>query len=209
MTGALGGAAMKTAFAVCLTLLCILNSNALTAENDRDAVRHVEYITEKKDQRDTTITLTQTTQRPLKQVLDYLSTVSGMNISVQSEELKKLLVDVDFGTAARPTPWHDVLDNICRTYTLRLNETQLKEKIVRVYKPELISVTYRDADVRDAIFEIANVGKLNVIVDPEIQGKVTATLKDMPCTDALEMIVKSLGYVMVVTENGSTRLKTK
>ena len=194
---------MKIVLAVCLATSLV--SGIQAADNDRERVRHVDYITVKRSDDTARTTKGETAQRPLRQVLDYLSGVSGLNISVQRDDLQKLLVEVDFGTADHPRPWRDTLDQLCRTYTLRLDESQLKEKIVRVYKPALISVAYKDADIRDVIFEIATAGNLNVIVDPEIQGKVTAKLNDVPCDEALDAIVKSLGYSAVRTGNGSLR----
>ena len=188
------------------------------AEEPEDAPRRpsrVEYLTEKKDtevHRDGVKTSeiappADSKKRQLKNIVDYLSYNSGMNITLKTDDLNRLMVEVDLSNNPnRPRTWRDQLEEICRKYKLRIDDSRFKEKIVTVYKPETISFEYKDADIREVVFTIANAGKLNVVIDPDVHGKVTATLKDLPCEDALDVVVKSLGYI-IVNEKGGLRLK--
>jgi type II secretory pathway component HofQ len=144
-------------------------------------------------------------ERPLQQVLEYLSTVSGMTIKVKSDDLKKLPVKVDFIT--EQMSWRPILETLCRNHKLRLDESGLKEKQLVVYRPACITLQVKDADVREVIWSIAREGKLNIVIDSEVQGNVTASLKNVPCDEALETIVKTLGYVTVREKGSLLRVK--
>ena len=207
-----------------LAVSCLLIGFALRAEepsgdsidrakeNDRPVLKRVEYLTEKKKSADKAydgfVDHFDIQERALQQVVDYLSQVGGVKILLQTEDLKKIVISTE-GWSQGQVNWRQVLDAICKEHKLRIDDSRLKdEKIVVVWKPEMISFTYKDADIRDVLFTIAAAGKLNIVIDPEVQGKVTATLKDVPCPDALEVIAKSLGYV-VVHERGTFRMKNE
>ncbi len=181
---------------------------------DGDALPHrnsrVEYLTEKPDKDTKPATEIappgDVRKRPLKQIIDYLSYNSGMNITLKTEALNRMVVEVDLSSDPKhPKTWRDQLEAVCQKYKLRIDDSHFKERVVIVYKPETITFDYKDADIRQVVMTIAEVGKLNVVIDPEVQGKVTASLKDVPCEDALDVVVKSLGYV-IVSEKGALRM---
>ena len=181
---------------------------------DGDALPHrnsrVEYLTEKPDKDTKPATEiappSDVRKRPLKQIIDYLSYNSGMNITLKTEALNRMVVEVDLSSDPKhPKTWRDQLEAVCQKYKLRIDDSHFKERVVIVYKPETITFDYKDADIRQVVMTIAEVGKLNVVIDPEVQGKVTASLKDVPCEDALDVVVKSLGYV-IVSEKGALRM---
>ena len=58
------------------------------------------------------------------------------------------------------------------------------------YKGELITIRFKDADVRDVIMYLCRIGGLNVVFDPEVSGKVTCDLRDVPWDQALDVILK-------------------
>jgi len=202
-------------FAVFLTALAASLVFVTRAEDEKEhpVLRRIEEITlPKKDAAESTPAEKQqigcilVEERPLQQVVDYLSTVSGMNIRLQSESLKKILIGKDcFG---EKLTYHDILELICRKHKLKLDESLIQKKIIVIYRPESITLSFKDAEVRDVILTIAAAGNLNIVIDPEIQGKVTANLKDVDCVDALDVIVKSLGYV-AVRERGSFLINEK
>jgi hypothetical protein len=189
---------------------------ARTEEDNTRKEKWVEKITEKEpapaiDSRNAIIDAdVSKIDRPLQQIMDYFSTVAGVNIKVQAEnagradEIRKLIVKPDwFG---EKKTWREHLDAICAKLKLRIDDSHLKQdKLVYIYRPESVTMTFKDADVREVIFTIAEAGKLSVVIDPEVQGKVSANFKDVACDDALDIIVKSLGYV-TVHEKGATRV---
>lgn len=58
------------------------------------------------------------------------------------------------------------------------------------YSGELISLKFKDADLRDVILYLGEFAQLNVVFDPEVRGTVTADLEDVPWDQALDIILK-------------------
>ncbi len=65
------------------------------------------------------------------------------------------------------------------------------------YKGEPGDFFFKDADLVNVILFFAREYKLNVVIDPGIQGKVTISLKQVPWDQALEIILIRQGLVMV------------
>lgn len=57
------------------------------------------------------------------------------------------------------------------------------------YTGEKISLNLKDADLRDVVSSFAELSGLSFVVDPEVKGTVTVTLKDVPWDQALELIL--------------------
>lgn len=66
----------------------------------------------------------------------------------------------------------------------------------RTYAGELMTLTVRDADIKDILRVFAEISGLNVVVQPGVSGSVTVELRQVPWDQALEQILKinSLGY---------------
>lgn len=58
------------------------------------------------------------------------------------------------------------------------------------YAGEIISMKFKDADLRDVILYLGHFAGLNVVFDPEVQGAVTCDLQDVPWDQALDIILK-------------------
>ncbi len=73
-------------------------------------------------------------------------------------------------------------------------EEQFKPKTIAApeekYTGELISLKFKDADLRDVIFYLGEFAGLNVVFDPEVRGVVTVDLQDVPWDQALDVILK-------------------
>jgi len=63
---------------------------------------------------------------------------------------------------------------------------------------EAISVQLKNADIRDALRTFAKLTGLNVVVDHDVSGSVTASLENVPWDKCLDAILQSnyLGYVV-------------
>ncbi len=57
------------------------------------------------------------------------------------------------------------------------------------YTGEKISLNLKDADLRDVVSSFADLSGLSFVVDPEVKGTATVTLKDVPWDQALELIL--------------------
>jgi type IV pilus assembly protein PilQ len=66
------------------------------------------------------------------------------------------------------------------------------------YSGELITLSLKDADIRDVIKTFAVLTDLNIVVDPSVRGSVTLELRDVPWDQAFELIlhINGLDYEM-------------
>lgn len=69
----------------------------------------------------------------------------------------------------------------------------------RQYFGEPIDMSLRDADLVETLRAFAEIGGLNLIIDPEVKGTVTVELKGVPWDQALEQILKINGLGMEVS----------
>lgn len=58
------------------------------------------------------------------------------------------------------------------------------------YTGEILSLRFKDADLRDVILYLGEFAGLNVVFDPEVRGTVTCDLQDVPWDQALDLILK-------------------
>jgi len=66
------------------------------------------------------------------------------------------------------------------------------------YTGEIITLKFKDADLRDIILYLGDFAKLNVVFDPEVRGVVTCNLEDVPWDQALDILLRNnkLGKVL-------------
>ncbi|MFN7941710.1 MAG: type IV pilus secretin PilQ [Thermoanaerobaculia bacterium] len=66
----------------------------------------------------------------------------------------------------------------------------------REYVGEPISLSLKDADIKDVLRSFAKISGLNVVVQPDVRGTVTVELDSVPWDQALDQILKinDLGY---------------
>jgi type II secretory pathway component GspD/PulD (secretin) len=69
-----------------------------------------------------------------------------------------------------------------------------------------VTLKLRDVDIKDIVRVIAMQTGKNIIIAPDVQGKVTITLNNIPWEIALEAIVKTLGFVVVKEEYDILRI---
>ena len=72
----------------------------------------------------------------------------------------------------------------------RLPKSRLVTGTAPGYTGEKVTVRFKDADVRDVIMYLCRIGGLNVVFHPEVSGKVTLDLKDVPWDQALDLVLK-------------------
>ena len=56
-----------------------------------------------------------------------------------------------------------------------------------------VSVDVKDADIRDLVLLMAEVGSFQVVIDPGVACKLTLRLKDVPWDQALDLSLRSCG----------------
>jgi type IV pilus assembly protein PilQ len=71
----------------------------------------------------------------------------------------------------------------------------------KMYRGEKISVAFRDADLREVMFFFADVMKMNVVLDPDVSGKVDIRLNQVPWDQGFQVILKNQGLDAIEEDN--------
>lgn len=66
---------------------------------------------------------------------------------------------------------------------------------------QIISVNFKDANIDDVLMILAEQANVDIIKSPKVQGKVTAVLKDIPLSEALNNILEVHGFGYVATDH--------
>ncbi len=66
---------------------------------------------------------------------------------------------------------------------------------------ELITLTLKDADIKDVLKTFSVLTDLNFVLDPAVSGSVTVELRDVPWDQALDLILKINGLDYVLENN--------
>jgi MSHA biogenesis protein MshL len=79
-------------------------------------------------------------------------------------------------------------------------EEKLKELVVpqmeeaKKVPDKLFSIFARDSNIHDVLLTFSKESELNIVIDPELNGKVTIDLKRVTLKEALEAILSPLGW---------------
>ncbi len=136
--------------------------------------------------------------RPMKDVVEHIVGATGANIFVVTggDEL------VDF--KCDKLDWKKALKYVSEYAGCVLIEEGVN--VYRIEKPPRVNFFFQDADVKKVIDAISRIGGANIITGPEVQGLVNVRLNDIPWRDALETIVKTLGFTIVEEDRGILRV---
>jgi len=58
------------------------------------------------------------------------------------------------------------------------------------YSGEVLSLKFKDADLRDVVLYLAEFASLNVVFDSDVRGTVTCNLQDVPWDQALDIVLR-------------------
>ncbi|MBI3832606.1 MAG: hypothetical protein HY291_23995 [Planctomycetes bacterium] len=144
------------------------------------------------------------TEKPLKQVLDFLSQISRLNIRALREKEEKMLVSMDLESVT----YRGVLDYLSKKYGLLIDDSKIDQKLIFVSSPPKVSMIFTRADIRDVINTIAMQAGANIVIGPEVTGEISMRLEDVPWRDALNIVVKTLDFVAVPEANETLRITT-
>jgi type IV pilus assembly protein PilQ len=141
-------------------------------------------------------------QRKLSEVVQYLREQSGANIVLVVPEGGDVAISLELSDV----PWRDALDIAAEAANCVVAERAAG--ILAVEKPARVTYdTLGEArEVTDVINLIAKVGGANIVVAPEVAGTLSLRLTDVPWRDALDVAVKTLGYVVVEEDRGILRV---
>lgn len=139
-------------------------------------------------------------ERPISDVLEHIRNIVGVNILLEPgiEEMISLKLN--------DVPWRDALEIVADKGGCIVVEKS--SKIYKVEKPPRVTFAFYDEDIKLVINAIAQSAGADVIIAPEVVGKVNMTVDNIPWKDALDNVIKTLGYHMVEEDRGVLRVVT-
>ena len=103
--------------------------------------------------------------------------------SAQTDEKKVSIITVP----TPPPPVQEKLEEKLEALTVSAIEETIK-------KPEkLYSLSFREADIHEILTVLVRESKLNMVVDPDVTGRITVDLKEVTLTRALDCLLIPLG----------------
>lgn len=78
--------------------------------------------------------------------------------------------------------------------------------LIKVSRPERVTFSFENEDIKKIVSVIATYSGANIVVSPAVKGTLTVNLKNIPWRDALEQIVKTLGYAVVQEDRDILRI---
>lgn len=99
-----------------------------------------------------------------------------------------------------------VNDEIIVSVTVKADESELKDtfksdKLVVNNGGGMVSLDFQDADVVPVIRLLGDVSGYNVVIHPEVKGKISMKLNNVPWPQALDIILKNMSLEKVVEGN--------
>jgi type II secretory pathway component GspD/PulD (secretin) len=95
-------------------------------------------------------------------------------------------------------PWRDAFDAFLAKTQMMLDEE--KPGYLRFSRPARVTFALKDADIKSVVDLIARISRANIVLAPNVQGKITLSVNDVPWNVVLETVVRTLGNYTVVRE---------
>lgn len=136
--------------------------------------------------------------RQLAEVVQYLREQSGYNIVVLEGGDTNVSLDIT------DVAWRDALDLAAEMAGCTVEERTAG--VLVVVRPPRVNFTFDNADIKQVIDTIAKLSGANIVIAPEVQGTLSLRLTNVPWRDALDVAVKTLGFVVVEEQRGILRV---
>ena len=136
--------------------------------------------------------------RSLSEVVQYLREQSGYNLVVVEGGDTPISIDLT------DVDWFEALELAAEMAGCVVSERTAG--VLVVDRPPRVDFAFDNADVRQVIDTIAKLSGANIVVAPEVAGTLSLRLTDVPWRDALDVAVKTLGYVVVEEDRGILRI---
>ncbi len=136
--------------------------------------------------------------RQLSEVVQYLREQSGQNIVVVEGGETPISLDLT------DVPWREALDLAAELAGCVVEERTAG--VLAVARPPRVNFAFDSAELTQVIDTIAKLSGANIVIAPEVSGTLSLRLTDVPWRDALEVAIKTLGFVVVEEERGILRV---
>ncbi|MEM9176698.1 MAG: secretin N-terminal domain-containing protein [Myxococcota bacterium] len=137
--------------------------------------------------------------RALRDVVDLIRNKTRVDIVVDKDA-----EEVPITLKVTNQPWLVALELVAERGECILERRS--PTLVYVSRPERVTFSFKNEDIKNVINVIATYSGANIVVSPAVNGSVTTSLKNIPWRDALEQIVKTLGYAVVEEDRGILRI---
>lgn len=143
--------------------------------------------------------------RRLEEVVQFLRERSGANLVIVpnqdgGEDFAATPITLDLADV----PWRQVLELAAESAGGIVEERTAG--VLAVTKPKQVSFSFTDAQLTEVIDTIAKLADANIVVAPEVSGTLSLRLTAVPWRDALDVAVKTLGFVVVEDKRGILRV---
>ncbi|MEE9219847.1 MAG: type IV pilus secretin PilQ [Acidobacteriota bacterium] len=102
-------------------------------------------------------------------------------------------------SGSRPAPQPSKITDIRMTSTAFEAKTIAGES--QTYTGKRISISFRDADLKDVFRLFHEISGLNIVLDPSVAGRITIILENVAWDQALDIILKNNGLDKVFEDN--------
>ncbi len=136
--------------------------------------------------------------RQLSEVVQYLREQSGYNLVVLEGGETPISLDVT------DVSWRDALELAAEMAGCTVEERTAG--VLVVVRPPRVDFAFDNADIKQVIDTIAKLSGANIVIAPEVQGTLSLRLTNVPWRDALNVAVKTLGFVVVEEQRGILRV---
>ncbi len=87
-----------------------------------------------------------------------------------------------------------------------LSLEQVSASLIMLSRPPRLTFNFRDADIKVVIDMIARVSGANLIISPDVKGTITLSINNVPWSEVLDAVVKTLNFTTVRESFGIIRI---
>jgi type II secretory pathway component GspD/PulD (secretin) len=139
-------------------------------------------------------------RQPIEQVIEEIRRKTGAKILVDPR------LDLKITITLRDLPWRDIIHVLAKLYKLEIQE---KDGAYSVAGKPKTNIQFVDADLPTALLLLAQKSGKNVIIAPEVTGKINLHLKDVSYHDALKVIARNAGHKLSSESNKTVSIKNR
>lgn len=136
--------------------------------------------------------------RELRDVVQSIRRKTSANIIMDPGIEAPVTIDL------QDVPWRQALSLVAEQAGCIVTEAD--GGVLKVEKPPRVYFAFENTDIQKVIDTISKISGANIVVAPEVKGTITVRLKNIPWRDALDAVVKTLGFVVVQEDFGILRV---
>ncbi|HZE99642.1 MAG TPA: secretin N-terminal domain-containing protein [Planctomycetota bacterium] len=87
-----------------------------------------------------------------------------------------------------------------------LSMEEVSPTLIMLSRPPRLTFNFRDADIKVVIDMIARVSGANIIVSPDVKGQITLSINNVPWSEVLSAVVRTLNFTTVKEAFGIIRI---